>query len=129
MVSYWRWDGNEGTKWEEVKASTYGSYTILEPNHYVDEVRILCPGASMTTQIGKPGIGVISAVDEGGRSIRYNYNTLGILESIEDDGRIVEKYSYIDGSELYNLSVSMAGGSSGRGQISVSPTQVPVYSR
>ena len=124
VLSYWRWNGTEGTDWEEVRTSSSGSSVILEPNHYVDEVRLMPVKASMTTQVVKPGVGIISAANENGRVTRNNYNSLGMLESVEDDGRIVEKYSYIDGSDIFNLSASVDGGSSGRGHASVNPVQV-----
>ena len=128
VISYWRWDGNANTKWEEVRITpATNSYVIREPNHYVDEVRVMPPGASMTTQIEKPGGGIISKVDEKGASTRYNYNTFGMLESVvRHDGQILEKYaySYNEASELWDLSARVDAGSLGRGQVSVNPVQV-----
>ncbi len=128
VISYWRWDGNDNTTWEEVrKVVKTVAYVVKEPNHYVDEVRAIPAEASMITQVIKPGAGVISKVDEKGASIRYNYNDFGMLESVADhNGQIVEKYaySYSDAPESYSLSASVASGSAGRGTASVTPARV-----
>lgn len=132
VISYWRWDGNDNTTWEEVrKVVKTDEYTIKEPNHYVDEVRAIPTEAAMTTQVVKPGVGIISKTDEKGHAIRYEYNSLGMLESIAIDNKILGKYSYIDIPDspvveptLYNLSAVVASGSSSRGQAFVSTDQV-----
>lgn len=126
VISYWKRAEKSLGEWKEVRTIFTGqTYRILEPNYYVDEVRVMPGVSSMTTEVVKPGIGVISKADEKGATTRYNYNPFGMLESIaRHDGQVVEKYAYIDTSAVYNLS---AGGDSGfisRGTVSVSPAQV-----
>lgn len=126
VLSYWRWDGSENTTWEQVTkpASNSSSYIILEPNHYVDEVRLTTKGATMTTQVIQPGVGTLSTADARGTTTRYNYNSLGMLESIEKKGRIVERYSYREGTVFYNASAQVANNSLGQGRASVNLSQV-----
>ena len=128
VISYWRWDGNDNTTWEEVrKVVKTAVYIVKEPNHYVDEVRAIPVDASMATQVVKPEVGVISKADEKGAVIRYNYNDLGMLESVTDhNGQIVEKYAYAynDAPKSYSLSAVVASGSTGHGTASVTPARV-----
>ena len=99
FISYWRWDGLGSSTWEEVtdyvNLAPYTSHTILEPNHYVDQVRIMTGLGPMLSQTTLPGVGVTSISDHNGKNTRFNYNAFGMLESIQsDDRQIVEKYAY-----------------------------------
>ena len=95
IVSYWRCPTLGGV-WEEVRKTVNGgSYTVLEKSYYVDEFRMMPAAASMVTQVGRYGVGVISTVDEKGRATHFNYNGFGMPESVvRHDRQVVEKYSY-----------------------------------
>ena len=53
------------------------------------------PGSLVTTYTYKPFVGVTSITDPSGRITYYNYDSLGRLESLQnDEGKLVEHYEY-----------------------------------
>ena len=127
VLSYWRWDGSENTTWEQVTkpASNTSSYMILEPNHYVDEVRLTTKGATMTTQVIQPGVGTLSTADARGTThpiqLQQFWECWNPSRKKAGSSRDIP---IARGLFFYNASAQVANNSLGQGRASVNLTQV-----
>ena len=70
--------------------------SAVTPNFtQLDDLRFLLQGAHVTTYTYRPLVGVSSVTDPSGRITYYNYDSLGRLESLQnDEGKLVEQYEY-----------------------------------
>ncbi|WP_119080734.1 RHS repeat domain-containing protein [Chitinophaga alhagiae] len=72
-----------------------GTYTDSQMRAELNKLRINLPNALVTTYTYAPLTGMTSETDPSGRTIFYEYDSLGRLTLIRDhDGKILKKYDY-----------------------------------
>lgn len=101
-LTYWQRTGsNPWALVEEtvtVTSGTVGVMNIGSASAVIDELRLLPPGATMTTYTYKPMLGITSVTDENQITTYYDYDEFGRLETILDQNKNILKgftYHYI----------------------------------
>ena len=75
--------------------SSESSYTIVEGNCPIDNVRVYPKGAEVVSYTWLPAIGVRSSTDNSGISLWYDYDVAGRLKAVYDqDDNPVTGYYY-----------------------------------
>ncbi len=93
-LTYWQKAGAE--KWKLVQVNNVTANQSIGGNGiYIDDVRLLPPGAAMTTYTYDPLVGMTSMTDANNVTIYYEYDALLRLSVIRDQsGNIVKRYTY-----------------------------------
>jgi len=91
IVEYWYLSGSIWV----YATSPYTNGMTLSGGTAIDDVRVYPSDARMKTYTYDPGLGISSVLDENGRILYYNYDTLGRLSYIKNEqGGIEKQYSY-----------------------------------
>jgi hypothetical protein len=91
-LEYWYFDG---TTWQYISKPYTTNTAVLSEGNAIDDVRIYPTDAFMKSYTYEPGLGMTSAIEENGRTLYYEYDTMGRLIHIKNEkGGIETKYSY-----------------------------------
>lgn len=90
-MSYWYWDND---KWNFSNELPF-SFSFTAPGTLIDEVRAYPARARMITFCYKPGVGMISKIDENNIAQHFQYDQLGRLISASDDrNNLINAHDY-----------------------------------